>query len=227
MAQAYPESTVHRLGLPRRVDRGARKRAAEAGLADRVSFEVATAQTFAGGPYDLVTTFDCLHDMGDPVGAARHVRQRLAPDGTWMIVEPLAGDTVADNLNPVGRVYYSFSTFLCVPNALSQDGGYSLGAQAGEARDPPAGHRRRLQPVPPGGRDPVQPRVRGPALSAVRDATGEPERAGSPVADQPASRLTEDAEPEHADEPGQQAVDGERDQRPGPEVPGQEQHREQ
>jgi hypothetical protein len=80
-----------------------------------------------------VTTFDCVHDMGDPVGAAQHVREALAPDGTWLIVEPFAGDTVNDNLNPIGRVYYSFSTFLCVPNALSQSGGYSLGAQAGEA----------------------------------------------------------------------------------------------
>jgi hypothetical protein len=79
-----------------------------------------------------VTSFDCLHDMGDPLGAARHIRETLAPDGTWMIVEPAAGGNVTDNLNPVGRVYYSFSTFLCVPNALSQDGGYSLGAQAGE-----------------------------------------------------------------------------------------------
>ena len=79
-----------------------------------------------------MTTFDSLHDMGDPLGAARHIREMLAPDGTWMVVEPFAGNSVADNLNPVGRVYYSFSTFLCVPNALSQDGGYSLGAQAGE-----------------------------------------------------------------------------------------------
>ena len=98
-----------------------------------MSFEAATAQTFSGGPYDLVTTFDAIHDMGDPLGAARHVRESLATDGTWMIVEPIAGDTVAENLNPVGRVYYGFSTFLCVPNALSQDGGYALGAQAGEA----------------------------------------------------------------------------------------------
>ena len=79
-----------------------------------------------------MTSFDCLHDMGDPLGAARHIKQMLAPDGTWMVVEPHAGNSVTDNLNPVGRVYYSFSTFLCVPNALSQDGGYSLGAQAGE-----------------------------------------------------------------------------------------------
>jgi 2-polyprenyl-3-methyl-5-hydroxy-6-metoxy-1,4-benzoquinol methylase len=106
-------------------------RAEEAGVGDRARFEVATAQNFGGGPYDLVTTFDCLHDMGDPRLAASHIRDSLAPGGTWMIVEPSAGETLADNLNPVSRSYYSFSTFLCVPNALSQHGGYSLGAQAG------------------------------------------------------------------------------------------------
>jgi Methylase involved in ubiquinone/menaquinone biosynthesis len=111
----------------------ARKRAADAGVADRTSFEVASAQTFSGQGYDLVATFDCLHDMGDPLAAAAHIRQSLAPDGTWLIVEPMAADELAGNLNPVGRVYYGFSTFLCVPNALSQDGGYALGAQAGEA----------------------------------------------------------------------------------------------
>ena len=78
--------------------------------------------------------FDCLHDMGDPVGAARHVREALAPDGTWLIVEPMAGDRVEDNLNPVGRAYYGFSTFLCTPASLSQEVGLALGAQAGEAR---------------------------------------------------------------------------------------------
>jgi SAM-dependent methyltransferase len=111
----------------------ARKRAADAGVAERIDLEVASAQDFPGTGYDLVSTFDCLHDMGDPVGAARHIRQSLADDGTWLIVEPFAADTVADNLNPVGRVYYGFSTFLCVPSALSQAGGHSLGAQAGEA----------------------------------------------------------------------------------------------
>jgi SAM-dependent methyltransferase len=110
----------------------ARKRAADAGVAERISFDVASAQDYAGTGYDLVTTFDCLHDMGDPLGAATHIRQSLTADGTWLIVEPFAGDTVTDNMNPVGRVYYGFSTFLCVPNALSQPGGYSLGAQAGE-----------------------------------------------------------------------------------------------
>ena len=110
----------------------ARKRAADAGVANRVVFETASAQTFGGDGYDLVATFDCLHDMGDPIGAARHIRQKLSADGTWLIVEPMAGETVTDNLNPVGRVYYGFSAFLCVPNALSQAGGYSLGAQASE-----------------------------------------------------------------------------------------------
>ena len=132
MATEYPASTIVGSDYHAESIGAARKRVSEHGLDDRVRFEVATAQTFTGGPYDLVTTFDALHDMGDPVGVARHVLERLADDGTWMIVEPFAGTTVGDNLNPVGRVYYSFSTFLCVPNALSQEGGYSLGAQAGE-----------------------------------------------------------------------------------------------
>ena len=133
LANAYPQSRISSSDYHDGSIAAARKRAEDAGVTDRVSFETAGAQTFSGGPYDLVTTFDALHDMGDPLGAAKHVRESLAPDGTWMIVEPYAGDTVADNLTPVGRVYYSFSTFLCVPNALSQPGGYALGAQAGEA----------------------------------------------------------------------------------------------
>jgi hypothetical protein len=102
-------------------------------VADRVRFEVATAQSTEGHDVDLVATFDSLHDMGDPLGAARRIRSTLAADGTWLIVEPFANDRVEDNLNPVGRVYYGFSTYLCVPNAMSQSGGYALGAQAGEA----------------------------------------------------------------------------------------------
>ena len=109
------------------------QRAADAGVEDRATFDVASAKDFPGRDLDLVATFDCLHDMGDPVGTARHVRESIAPDGTWLIVEPYATDTVAGNLKPVGRAYYGFSTFLCVPNALSQEGGYALGAQAGEA----------------------------------------------------------------------------------------------
>lgn len=133
MAQAYPKSTVHASDYHQGSIDLAHKRAADAGVADRVSFEAAGAQEFGGDRYDLVTTFDCLHDMGDPLGAARHILASLAPEGTWMIVEPAAGDTEADNMNPVGRVYYSFSTFLCLPSAMSQPGGYALGAQAGEA----------------------------------------------------------------------------------------------
>jgi SAM-dependent methyltransferase len=131
LAQAFPQSSF--VGFDYHADsiEAARKRAAEAGLTDRVTFEVASAQSFGGGPYDIVGTFDCLHDLGDPLHAARQIRASLAPGGTWLIVEPFAGDTVVDNLNPIGRLYYSFSTFLCLPNALSQEGGYALGAQAG------------------------------------------------------------------------------------------------
>jgi ubiquinone/menaquinone biosynthesis C-methylase UbiE len=132
LAEHYPNSRLMGCDYHDGSIELARKRAADAGVADRISFDVASAQTFGGTGYDLVTTFDCLHDMGDPLGAATHIRQSLAADGTWLIVEPFAGDEVSDNLNPVGRVYYNFSTFLCVPNALSQPGGYSLGAQAGE-----------------------------------------------------------------------------------------------
>jgi SAM-dependent methyltransferase len=133
MARAYPASVFAGSDYHEGSVAHARRQIAAAGLDGQVTFEVASAQDFTGGPYDLVTSFDCLHDMGDPLGAARHVREQLAADGTWMVVEPAAGDSVEDNLNPVGRVYYSFSTFLCVPSALSQEGGYSLGGQAGEA----------------------------------------------------------------------------------------------
>lgn len=133
MAQAFPTAHVSGSDYHEGSIELARKRAADAGVTDRVGFETATAQTFTGTGYDLVTSFDCLHDMGDPLAAARHVRQALATDGTWMIVEPFAQDDPADNLNPVGRAYYGFSTFLCLPNARSQPGGHALGAQAGEA----------------------------------------------------------------------------------------------
>jgi SAM-dependent methyltransferase len=134
MATAFSNSTFvgadyHEEGIAT-----ARARAEEAGVADRVRFEVAPAAGYSGKGYDLVTMFDCLHDMGDPIGAARHVRDTLAADGTWMIVEPAAGDRVEDNLNPVGRAYYGFSTLLCTPASLSQEVGLALGAQAGEAR---------------------------------------------------------------------------------------------
>jgi SAM-dependent methyltransferase len=134
MAQAFPASAFVGSDYHEGSIATARQRAAEAGVDDRVRFEVASASSYPGTGYDLVTMFDCLHDMGDPVGAARHVRQSLADDGTWMIVEPLAGDRVEDNLNPLGRAFYGFSTLLCTPASLSQEVGLALGAQAGEAR---------------------------------------------------------------------------------------------
>jgi SAM-dependent methyltransferase len=135
MAEAYPASRFVGFDYHDGSVEQARERAAAAGLSEeRVSFEVAPAAGYPGSGYDLVTTFDCLHDMGDPVGAARHVLQSLADDGTWLIVEPFAGDRVEDNLNPVGRVYYGASTLLCTPASLSQEVGLALGAQAGPAR---------------------------------------------------------------------------------------------
>jgi SAM-dependent methyltransferase len=133
LAEAYPASSVVGFDAHDGSIDAARKRAADAGLGDRVSFEVASATTFTG-TYDLVCFFDCLHDMGDPLGACAHVRDHLAPGGTLMLIEPFANDDVADNLNPVGAAYYGFSTLLCTPSSLSQDVGAALGAQAGEGR---------------------------------------------------------------------------------------------
>ncbi len=134
MAEAFPNSTFVGSDYHDGSIETARQRAQDAGVADRVTFNAEPAASFSGTGYDLVTMFDCLHDMGDPVGAARHVHSTLKPDGTWMIVEPHAGDRVEDNLNPVGRAYYGISTLLCTPASLSQDVGLALGAQAGEAR---------------------------------------------------------------------------------------------
>lgn len=133
MAKAYPNSRFFGFDYHGPSIERARKAAAEAGVSNNTSFEVASAKTYAG-TYDLVAFFDCLHDMGDPAGAASHVRQSLKPDGTWMIVEPFAHDCLSANLNPVGRVYYAASTFVCTPASLSQEVGLGLGAQAGEAR---------------------------------------------------------------------------------------------
>jgi SAM-dependent methyltransferase len=134
MAKAYPKSEFfgfdyHAPSLER-----AKELAKEAGVSDRVTFAKATAKDFPAKDYDLVAFFDCLHDMGDPVGAGKHVRESLAKDGVWMIVEPFAHDKLKDNLNPVGRVYYSASTFICTPASLSQEVALGLGAQAGERR---------------------------------------------------------------------------------------------
>jgi SAM-dependent methyltransferase len=133
LAEAYPASTVVGFDAHDGSIDAARKRAADAGLADRVRFDIASATTFDGS-YDLVCFFDCLHDMGDPAGACAHVREHLAPGGTLMLIEPFANDDLADNLNPVGAAYYGFSTLLCTPSSLSQDEGTALGAQAGESR---------------------------------------------------------------------------------------------
>jgi 2-polyprenyl-3-methyl-5-hydroxy-6-metoxy-1,4-benzoquinol methylase len=133
MAQAFPGSMFVGFDYHEGSIETARARAEEAGVSDRVRFHVAAAAEY-DGIFDLVTMFDCLHDMGDPVGAARHVLGSLNRDGTWMIVEPNAGDQVQDNLNPVGRAYYGFSTLLCTPASLSQDVGLALGAQAGETK---------------------------------------------------------------------------------------------
>lgn len=134
MAQAFPNSTFVGYDYHPASIEMARQRAAEADVSDRITFEVARAKDYAGNDFDFVAFFDCLHDMGDPVGAAAHVRESLAQDGTWMIVEPFANDSVEDNLNPIGRAFYSASTLICTPASLSQEVGLALGAQAGEAR---------------------------------------------------------------------------------------------
>ena len=133
MAKAYPNSKFVGFDYHEGSIQAARKRAQDAGLTDHVSFETAKSTDYPGTGYDLVTHFDCLHDMGDPVGGARHVYKTLHPDGTWMIIEPFAGDRVEENLNPVGRVFYGASTMVCVPASLAHHGP-ALGAQAGESR---------------------------------------------------------------------------------------------
>jgi len=134
LAEAYPQSRFVGYDYHSESIEQARAGARAAGVEDRVSFEVASAKDFPGDGYDLVAMFDCLHDMGDPVGAAAHVHRALAPDGTWLIVEPFANDRLEDNLNPVGRVFYSASTMICTPASRDQEVGLALGAQAGEAR---------------------------------------------------------------------------------------------
>jgi SAM-dependent methyltransferase len=134
MAQAFPQSRFVGFDYHEGSIARARELAQDGGVADRLEFAVASADAYPGTDYDLVCHFDCLHDMGDPAGAARHVRQTLAPDGTWMVVEPYAGDTLESNLNPVGRLFYAASTVLCTPASLSQEVALGLGAQAGPAR---------------------------------------------------------------------------------------------
>ena len=134
MAQAFPRSRFYGFDYHEGSIVAARQNAESAGLQDRLSFEVHSGKTFPSRGYDLICFFDCLHDMGDPVGALRHVRQAIASDGTCLIVEPFANDRLEDNLNPVGRIYYAASTVVCTPASLAQEVGLALGAQAGEAR---------------------------------------------------------------------------------------------
>jgi 2-polyprenyl-3-methyl-5-hydroxy-6-metoxy-1,4-benzoquinol methylase len=134
MAKSYPKSEFIGFDYHEKSIETARQRAREAGVGDRIRFEVSMAKDFPGKDYDFVTFFDCLHDMGDPAGASSHVHSTLKKDGTWMIVEPFAGDTLEENLNPIGRAFYGASTLLCTPASLSQEVGLALGAQAGEKR---------------------------------------------------------------------------------------------
>jgi len=134
MAQAYPASRFTGFDYHGPSIERAKAAAEDAGVSDRVTFEKGSAAEFPGRGYDMVAMFDCLHDMGDPVGAGRHVKETLGPNGTWLIVEPFAHDHLKDNLNPVGRVYYGASTMICTPASLSQEVGLGLGAQAGEMK---------------------------------------------------------------------------------------------
>jgi len=134
MAKAFPNSEFIGYDFHPSSIEAAKAHAAENGISSNTEFEVATAKDYPGKNFDLVAFFDCLHDMGDPAGAAAHVRQSLKPDGSWMIVEPMAGDRLEDNLNPIGRLYYGASTMVCVPTSLAQEVGAALGAQAGEAK---------------------------------------------------------------------------------------------
>jgi ubiquinone/menaquinone biosynthesis C-methylase UbiE len=134
MAHAYPASRFFGFDYHAPSIATAAQRVADGGVTDRVTFAQATAKDYPGQAYDLICFFDCLHDMGDPVGAARHAYQALKADGTVLLVEPFAGDHLDENTNPVGRLYYAASTFICTPNSLSQEVGLGLGAQAGEAR---------------------------------------------------------------------------------------------
>lgn len=134
MAEAYPDSSFVGYDFHEPSIDEARRHAGEHELGDRVRFEVATAKDIVEQGFDLITMYDCLHDMGDPRGCAGHMRQILAPGGSWMIVEPIAGDAPAQNMNPVGRLYYNASTMICVPTSLDQEVGEGLGAQAGEAK---------------------------------------------------------------------------------------------
>jgi SAM-dependent methyltransferase len=165
MAKAYPNSRFTGFDYHPASIEQARKRAEAAGVADRVTFEVAPAKSFPGSNYDFIAFFDCLHDMGDPAGAARHVRQALAPEGTWMIVEPFASDDLTANFNPVGRIYYSASAGnLCARFPFSGSRA-RLGRTSGRGQASRSGPRGRIHAIPAGQRDSVQHGVRGATLT--------------------------------------------------------------
>ena len=174
MAKAYPKSRFIGYDYHGPSIEVARAAAKKEGVDDRVTFEVASAKTYSGTEFDLVTVFDALHDMGDPAGAAAHVKQSLKPDGTWLIVEPYANERLEDNLNPVGRIFYSASTMLCTGGSLDQEVGVALGAQAPESSIPRACHAGRVHALQEGDADALQQGLRSKARAASR-----PEAAGA------------------------------------------------
>ena len=154
MAEAYPESIFVGFDFHEPSIAEARNHAQAHGLGDRVRFEAVAAKDIVANDFDLITMYDCLHDMGDPAGCATHMKRILAPGGTWMVVEPNAGDNPADNMNPVGRLFYNASTMICIPTSLDQEVGKGLGAQAGE--------RRLSDVIRSGGFDSVRRATEGP-----------------------------------------------------------------
>ena len=171
MAQAFPNSQFIGYDFHPSSIEHAQGNAREGGVSANTHFEVATAKDYPGKDFDLVAFFDCLHDMGDPVGAAAHVRQSLENDGTWMITEPMAGDRLEDNLNPIGRLFYGGSTMVCVPTSLAQEVGAALGGQAGEAKLRRGHYRRGLRPRPAHARNSIQ---HGSGGASVANARGRP-----------------------------------------------------
>jgi 2-polyprenyl-3-methyl-5-hydroxy-6-metoxy-1,4-benzoquinol methylase len=167
LAKAFPSSTSVGYDFHAKSIEQAREHARRHGVTANTRFELGLASDFPGKDLDLVTFFDCLHDMGDPVGAARHVRETLKPDGKWMIVEPAAGDRLEDNLNPVSRLYYAASTLICVPTSLDQPVGAALGAQAGFARLSSVIHEGRLYACAQGDGDAVQHDPRSTTLKGM------------------------------------------------------------
>ena len=164
MAKAFPNSQFFGFDYHDKSIEAARETAQREGIADRVKFEVAKAKEYPGKDYDFVAVFDCLHDMGDPIGAAAHVRNSLRNDGTWMIVEPFANDALKDNLNPVGRVYYSFSTLLCTPCSRSQEVGSVFRRPIRRSAHARGNNLGWIQPIPASHGNALQYRVRSSAV---------------------------------------------------------------